>query len=147
MNLSWSRQLALMEGLLNVSVAWLMITILPYSFWRRRLGRIFDIQELPKDLNPPAPDQDSVILDVVWVHAAIKRRFSMIFTCLMLGFSARSMLRRRGYQSIIVLGVGRRDRDESSVLGAHAWVIHNSTDIVGGDDRGDFSAVAAYGDF
>lgn len=142
-----SRRGLLLEAVWNSCLAWGMIRVLPYSFWRKWLGAPITLDKVPQDIAGWRFSNDPMIKDIGWVHDAIERR-TKFFTCLMLGFSAKNMLRRRGYPSIIVLGVGQNDDTvrNHQRLGAHAWVIHNGLDIAGGTVKSKFSPVAAFGE-
>ena len=62
----------------------------------------------------------------------ISARFVPGAMCLPRALAANYFLRRRGFESIVRIGVKRTD--EGSVS-AHAWVISGSTVVVGGDDN------------
>ena len=51
------------------------------------------------------------------------------------------MLRRRGIASRLCLGVARNGDD----IAAHAWIEVGEQKIVGGDDAGGFTQLAAFG--
>ena len=140
------RKLILVEALGNTSVAWFMINFVPYSIWKRWLGSPVSLTDISLEA-PPPPAGSEDLKNIAWVHALLSRRMGKHFTCLMLGFSARAMLRRRGHRSLLVLGVGKTKEEAEKRLGAHAWIIHNGYDIVGGSVRKDYTPVAAFGDW
>lgn len=84
--------------------------------------------------------------DVAWAHDLLARRFPRHFTCLMLAISARAMLRRRKAPRLLVLGAKRNRGVPSAPLAAHAWVISEGIEVVGGDTREGHVPVAAYRD-
>lgn len=87
------------------------------------------------------------LADIAWAHHAIEATFGTRFTCLMLALSARAMLRRRSLSSTLVLGVKRAAPQLKSRLGAHAWVLSEGWEIVGGNTRDGHVPVAAFGDY
>lgn len=82
--------------------------------------------------------------DVNWVAWAIERRASLRgldATCLPRALAAHAMLRRRGIASRLCLGVARTGDD----IAAHAWIEVGERKIVGADDTGQFTQLAAFG--
>lgn len=144
--LSLRRKRVLAEAFANTALAWIMIKFVPYSIWRRRLGQPVPLVNIPSTNSDFKPINDGKLRDIAWAHAVLTQKFGSHFTCLMLGFSARAMLRRRKYKSVLVLGVGRGDEGMKNALGAHAWVVHRDFDIAGGQTPKDYSAVAAFVD-
>lgn len=145
-SLSKQKKAMLCEALVRVSLAWFMIRVLPYSYWRRWLGNSYPVSKLPTELSAKASSEHAILANVNWAHEAIAFRLGNVFTCLMLGFSARAMLRSRGCVGILVLGVGRNREETLPELGAHAWVICESICVAGELESRKFTAVAAYVD-
>lgn len=140
------KKLVLLETLLNSSLALIMIRVLPYDLWKRWLGEEVSKDNVPTILKAPHRSANTDIHNIAWAHAKFAQRFDNLFTCLMLGFSARAMMRRRGYPSLLVLGASRKPKSEGNTLRAHAWVIYQDMDIAGGSIRSDYALVAAYSD-
>lgn len=143
--LPFVRQRLLIEAIANTALAWCMIKCLPYSIWRIWLGPQVDLSTLPDTLHLPDRKAYPSLADIHWAHARLRKHFRPSFTCLMLGFSARAMLRRRRVNSVLVLGVSRKCANQKGGLRAHAWVIQGQNDIVGGANRLDYIAVSAHG--
>jgi hypothetical protein len=61
--------------------------------------------------------------------------------CLARALAAHAMLRRRGIASRLCLGVARNGGE----LAAHAWIEVGESKIVGGDQAGGFTQLAAFG--
>lgn len=61
--------------------------------------------------------------------------------CLPRALAALAMLRRRGIDSRLCLGVARSGGE----LAAHAWVEAGGRTVVGGEEARDFTRLAAYG--
>lgn len=144
--LQWpaDRKLILIEALVCTALAWVSVRLTPYDSWRRELGVPVPLAATTIS-GPPAQSSGAMILtDIAWAHRVISRIFGSRFTCLMLAFSVRSMLRRRGLSSLLVLGAKRRNRPSGDPLGAHAWVLCQGFEMVGGDTRDGHIAIAAY---
>ncbi len=58
--------------------------------------------------------------------------------CFPQAIAAREMLRRRGYESTIHLGVDRIDREN---IAGHAWLSCNGTVVTGGETMDRYSEV------
>lgn len=131
------------EALCRVCAAWMMIKMLPYAIWCRKLGCRVDSQR-----NEGMPDlrQSQVIGDVTWVHAMLEWAFGARFSCLMLALSARNMLARRGIESSLILGVERSRHHQAgeNIFRAHAWVNAMSYCVVGASGSERFIEVACY---
>lgn len=141
--LSRSKKVILLEAYGRAAVALIMIRVLPYSFWRRWLGTPVSLSSVPLDIVQPNLEAGQELTDIVWAYGALSRH-ARYFTCLMLGFSARALCRRRGFPSVMVLGVERETKKAKLNLNAHAWVVHREFDIAGGAQRKGYTAVAAY---
>ncbi len=82
--------------------------------------------------------------DVSWVAWALDHKASlrkMDTLCLPRALAAHAMLRRRGIASRLCLGVERTGDD----IAAHAWIEVGERKIVGADDTGRFTQLAAFG--
>ncbi|MEM9571910.1 MAG: lasso peptide biosynthesis B2 protein [Pseudomonadota bacterium] len=143
--MSWRRKRLLWEAFVNTFTAWIMVRLLPYRIWKRWLGHPVSLDVIPLEIVVPGPADGIMLADIAWAHKRLGQVSKGVFTCLMLGFSARAMLRRRGIESILVLGAGRNGDGGNRQLGAHAWVIHKTFDIAGGGERNEYSPVAAFG--
>ncbi len=79
-----------------------------------------------------------------WVTWAIEHMVTppgMNAVCLPRALAAHSMLRRRGIASRLCLGVARNDGNVS----AHAWIEVGERKLVGGEEAGRFTPLAAFG--
>lgn len=138
------RKFMLTEAFVCTMAAWAMIKLLPYGAWRSRLGDPMPLNSTRVTGEPARGTGQSQLEDIAWAHAALTRLFAQRFTCLMLAFSAQAMLRRRKFASLVILGVKVRSGTEER-LGAHAWVLSQGIEIVGGETREGHTPVAAYG--
>jgi hypothetical protein len=68
--------------------------------------------------------------NIGWAVRAAARRFPAPRTCLMEALAADVMLRRRGYNSELHLGV-RKTPDRAGPLDGHAWVACGGNVVVG----------------
>lgn len=135
----------LAEAISRVSFAWVIVRLLPYKLWRRRLGVLSPLRASDEVAQPVKGEQQQLARDVAWAHGVIERSFGSLFTCLMLALSARDMLARRGLASTIILGVERHTRgNREKRMGAHAWVKLGDCYIVGKEGSERFTPVAAY---
>jgi hypothetical protein len=141
--LSRYKKVLLVEAFARAMIAMAMIKALPYSFWRRWLGDPVPLELVPRDSKIPDIDADQNLRDMYWAYSTLSRH-ARFLTCLMLGFSARALMQRRGLKSVMVLGVERESAAVKPSLNAHAWVVHQSFDIAGGLQKPSYTAVAAY---
>ena len=132
-----------MEAFGRAFVAMIMIRALPYSVWRRWLGKPVALSDVPNQIEIPDARVNDELAEFYWAYAALERHAKFL-TCLMLGFSARALLRGRGLPSVLVLGVERSTGKSKPGLKAHAWVVHQTFDISGGAQKKGYTAVAAY---
>lgn len=97
------------------------LALLPFATVRRLLARWAP----PRDAR--APDAEALRR----IRAAVERagRHLPSTTCLVEALAADTMLRRRGYQSVVKFGV--RDHAPGRRLNAHAWVECGDTIVVG----------------
>ncbi|NQY14313.1 MAG: lasso peptide biosynthesis B2 protein [Henriciella sp.] len=133
----------LIEALVRALVAMVMIRALPYRVWRRWLGEPVPLETIPRDTEVPGVEAREDLRDIYWAYASLNRHFRFL-TCLMFGFSARALMRRRGFKSVMILGVERASVKLKPSLLAHAWVVYQSFDMAGGAEKPGYTAVAAY---
>lgn len=79
-----------------------------------------------------------------WIAWAVGQRGSARDTnalCLPRALAAHAMLRRRGIQNRLCLGVART----GDVIAAHAWIEIGGQAIVGGEEARGFTRLAAFG--
>jgi hypothetical protein len=79
---------------------------------------------------------------VAWAVQHAAARPGMHALCLPRALAAHAMLRRRGIASRLVLGVSR----DGGELDAHAWIEVGGKQVVGGEEAGGFTPIAAFGD-
>ena len=143
LGLSWSKRILLAEAFVKACVALVMVRLVPYSVWRKWLGNPVSIPKQSEQISKQISNECAELTDIVWAFSALYRH-ARFFTCLMLGFSARSVLHRRRLRGILVLGVDREETKLAPKLLAHAWVVYHGHDIAGGELKDKYTAVAAY---
>lgn len=99
---------ALSEALLLLVLVRIGLRITQYSRLRGWLASIAHMRTRAQ----------SSVSDVTWAVAAAGRRITGT-TCLAEALAVYTMLRRRGHDPVLRIGVRQRDR---SLLDAHAWV-------------------------
>jgi hypothetical protein len=93
---------------------------------------------------PVGKMQRFAVDDANWVAWAVEHmvtRPGMNALCLPRALAAHAMLRRRGIASRLCLGVARNDND----IAAHAWIEVGERKLVGGEEAGRFTPLAAFG--
>jgi hypothetical protein len=78
---------------------------------------------------------------VAWAIKTVATRPWMRTLCLPSALAAHAMLRRRGIESRLCLGVARN----GGTLAAHAWIEIGDDKIVGGAEADGFTRLAAFG--
>ena len=82
--------------------------------------------------------------EVHWIDWSIERAGAlpgMNVLCLPRALAAHAMLRRRGISSRLCLGVAH----DGGEFAAHAWIEVDEKKIVGGEEAGAFTQIAAFG--
>src|SRR5215471_4419556 len=132
MKLGARRRTYLREATATLAIARLAIRFMPpsriFAWANRPLGRI----------NRFAVDE------VDWIFWAVERISAkpwMNALCLPSALAAHAMLRRRGIESRLCLGVAR----EKGALAAHAWVEIGANNIVRDSEAAKFTRLAEFG--
>jgi Transglutaminase-like superfamily len=139
---TWQRFRALNAAdrrLIVEGAAWLVfvrigLSVLPFLTLRRVLSRAGAIRPAPGDRSP-VPAQR-----VAWAVTSAARHLPFATTCLIESLAAQAMLRRRGVQCEVRVGV--RPRQGRPALAAHAWVEHDGAVLLGQiDDLSEYAAL------
>lgn len=124
------------EALVMLSIAWLLVFVLPFRFLARRIGAAV-----------PSSHGEGMPSASVGTGLALARRveqtaplFPRKSTCLVKALALWLLLRRRGIASFIRLGVRRHD----GKFEAHAWLLVDGVSVIGGDGQ-DFTVIADLG--
>ena len=78
---------------------------------------------------------------IAWAIEYVGAQSRMNALCLPRALAAHAMLRRRGIASRLCLGVAR----DGGAFAAHAWIEVGEKKIVGGNEAGGFTQIAAFG--
>ena len=123
---AWLGRARTAEALLALGIAQMLVGAVPLRWWRARMLS-------PSDRRPPAPEA------IRHCAAAIDRaeaRISHEFRCLPRALAMRMLLRRRGYEVVLVIGTRapskRRGTDD-----LHAWLESNGVKIFGDREEED----------
>ncbi len=119
------------EALAYLAVARLAVACLPFRVLARRLG-----VRQAETLTTGAPD--AMPSRVGWAVAAAARRTPWRSACLEQAIAAKAMLKRRGIEGTLYLGVAKHPTE------AHAWLRVGERNVTGGTDVGRFAVVASF---
>jgi hypothetical protein len=140
---TWQRFRALSAGdrrLVVEAAAWLVaarfgLLLLPFPALRRALSSA--------SCRFPALDQSASATPapVAWAITSAARHLPMHSTCLIESLAGHAMLRRRGFDCDLRLGV-RRPSGRSS-FAAHAWIEHRGSVVLGKvDDLSEYAILS-----
>jgi hypothetical protein len=125
-----ARQCLLVEAALQLSLAWLMVRLLPFRWWSPRLGDSSAGEQLP-----PEGVDDPRAHEISRAVSAINRAVGGRHTCLMLAVAGQRMLNRRRISSSLVLGTFTEHGEaQGPTMTAHAWLRVGRQVILGGHD-------------
>lgn len=111
----------LAEAAMLTAVVWLGLRTLSFASLR---------QVLEACCRRTAGHPSDPLSGIAWAVQAASRRIPGGRTCLVEALVADVMLRRRGYQPVLHLGV-RKQHDRTPPLTGHAWVVCNNRVVVG----------------
>jgi hypothetical protein len=86
------------------------------------------------------PARDARAVGVRRAIVAAARRLPWHSTCLMLALAGRTLLRRRGVASTLVIGVARND----GVFAAHAWLLAEDGVVCGGREAAGYTRIGRF---
>jgi hypothetical protein len=133
--LSWADLFLLAEAFVRLGLVRLMIVLLPFRVIAKHLGE--QHTETPHDDDPAKAD---LLRRVRWAVLAASRRTPWRSKCLEQGIASKRMLRARGIETTLYLGVARGEK-----IDAHAWLRAGSFDVCGGDLANRFTVVSKFG--
>lgn len=112
------------------------LTVFPF---RRVAAFLGDVSaESPQEISPGEVETAREVRRLV---SGVSSKFPWKPTCLVRALSAHLMLRRRGVEGTLYLGVSREDDGR---LRAHAWLRCGSVFVIGGKEREDYAEVARF---
>ncbi|HEX8744014.1 MAG TPA: lasso peptide biosynthesis B2 protein [Thermoleophilaceae bacterium] len=121
------------EAVAYLALARAAVIAVPFRVLARRLG--VAQAETPASAGPPPAS-----LRVAWAVDAAARRVPWRSECLEQAIAAKAMLRRRGIESTLYLGMAR------DPVVAHAWLRVGDLNVTGGRDVGRYAVVASFAD-
>ena len=119
------------EALACLAVARAAVILVPFRVLSRRLG-------VRMGETPATVETSSWSRDVAWGIGAAAKRVPWRAKCLEQAIAAKLMLRRRGVQSTLYLGVTR------DPFAAHAWLRVGDRNVTGGQDVSRYAVVASF---
>jgi hypothetical protein len=121
------------EAIAYLALARVVVVVLPFRVLARRLGvRHAETPEIA-GVHPASRR-------VAWAIAAAARRAPWRTECLEQAIAAKAMLRRRGIESTLYLGMAR------DPVEAHAWLRVGDLNVTGGRDVARYAVVASFAD-
>lgn len=132
------RQAVLLAEAVAVLALARMALWLPFRWIRPALGRPVGRDQVPAEAAPerhPRP-----VGQVAWVLKVAARNVPWDCTCLVRALAGRLMLRRRGYATVLYLGVA--PADETSRF--HAWLKQDRYVVTGGGGLERYTVISAF---
>ena len=126
-----ARRRALVPALATVLLVRLCLPYVPLRMWKRVVGRV-------RGRALSAGGARVAAEDIAWAVCRASRDVPGA-TCLTQALSAQLLLSRRGYASLLRIGVTRAPGNQ---LRAHAWLESNSLIVVGGADVNAYTPLA-----
>lgn len=135
-----TRQLALMEALVLLVVAWLLTRVSPYSWWARSLGPAGGVRESSAPVNETEKSQI-----VCWAVETAVRQLPWKIVCLPQAMAGKWMLARRKVDSTLCIGVRKPPAPVSSGAEMHAWLAVGNGAPAKGEVVDDYRIIARFG--
>jgi len=125
------------EAAYFLGVARLLVAFIPFKRIAPTLGTLVDKNDLPKE----------TVTDTRAIHIAHAIALAVRYTpwesvCLPQAIAAQRMLRRRGLEWNLYLGVAREE--ESPMLKAHAWLRNGTVILCGAAGHRNFTVVSVF---
>lgn len=135
--LSSTRRAAAREALIELIFAWALVRGRSFPSYVSRLG-----VSSPGDPRWDWSGDPLLLADVRWSVWRWNRVFRGRFTCLMQAMAGQAMLKRRGVESAVVLGV--KPNAPGLSPNAHAWLRVGERILIGDEERPGHIPVASY---
>ena len=136
LRLSNSERWSLAESLVLLGIARLALLMMPFRYLEPFLG--MHMAESPNTANPYYRD---LVERVSWAVRTASRYLPWECTCLAQAMAGKSMLKRRGVQSTLYLGVAK---DSEKNLKAHAWLRSGNVTVIGSQGMDQFSVISTF---
>jgi hypothetical protein len=133
--LSYERLVRVIEAGLLLGLSYLAVQLLPMRWWSSVLGNQNGSQA-------PALSEDQLLVarSVCSAISAVTKRSPLRLACLPQSMTRHLMLRRRGIESALYIGMRPR---ATGGVDTHAWTAVGST-VVPGEDVSSYSVVATF---
>ena len=131
-------RLLLLEALVWLCWARLLLVTVPFRWVARGLGR--RMAESPASM---AESDRMIVQRISWAVQAVSLHAPLGFVCLPQAMAAKWMLRRRGLESTLYLGLRAGER---ATLSAHAWLRSGDRILTGRSESPGHQVIATFGD-
>ena len=133
-----SDRLLLLEALAWLCWARLLLVTVPFRWIARRLGRQMGVS------TASLAESDRLLVQrVSWAVQAVSIHAPLGFVCLPQAMAAKWMLRRRGLESTLYLGLRAGER---ATLSAHAWLRAGDRILTGRSESTGHQIIATFGE-
>jgi hypothetical protein len=122
--LSLTDKLLLVEALFLLGLAQVGLRTLPFATLRVVLTKISRVAARKSALTNTSAERRRII----WAVEAVGQHFPAIGTCLTQALAAYVLLRRRGHETNLRIGVSR---DQAGKFAAHAWLEQEGAILIG----------------
>jgi hypothetical protein len=140
LNRSWSERVLFLEALVLLGLARLSVLVVPFRYLAALLGVHMLVS--PKEATPKQVDRSRRVGKAVRLVA---RHTPWYSNCLAQAIAAKMMLRLRGIDSTLFLGVANdREFDGRKELYAHAWLRSGDLIVTGGGNLGRFKVLSTF---
>jgi len=134
---------AALEAWARLVSAWVLVTLIPYSWWSHRLG---ECAPSAGNATPLGPQANETVKQVNRTMSRAARCLPFAPSCLVWCMGHRSMLTRRHISSILHIGVPPRSkRDPLGQPELHAWLQVGDVVVTGQDLAAGFNSVVEFG--
>lgn len=122
----------------GVTLALARLAVVCVSFERLSPALGAHGEQTPAVVNPDTAD---ALARIGWAIGAVARRTPWRSKCLEQAITAQALLKRRGLESTLYLGIAR---DETGDAAPHAWLRSGAVHVTGGAHVDHYAVVASY---
>ena len=133
---SWRDRLLLLEALVWLSLAKVLLRLVPFRCIAPLLGR-----QMAQTASEITTDERQLALNISWAVQAVARHAPLGFVCLPQAMAAKWMLRRRRLASTLYLGLCV---PKQRTLTAHAWLRVGDRILTGREQSRTHHAIATF---
>ncbi|GMN03022.1 lasso peptide biosynthesis B2 protein [Erythrobacter sp. MTPC3] len=124
------------EIVLGLASARMLIALVPFRWWKHRIGVIGSDAELPAERLTPMQRKQAGDIGRIIKRIARQQKFQAV--CFPQAITGRWVLGRRGIPSQIVIGT-RPDKDSGGIA-MHAWLEVGDLIVTGQDEYAEYQA-------